>query len=311
MTLLMDGHGVECRDLVGAEKCDNCDPDHKLFQIAKGLAEDNEEPAPAPTNASGGSDEYSHVLNDGTWDDDTLMLVDSDLLTDRHGSASMVPSRNNCQELPTPPITASHNVTVTTGLTIPSNNNPSMGVEIEAAFYNSQVACKMSKVEVLTSMTRFLAGKCFVCWARTGNPNVPKTKDHHFFFSCRLPNERFITNGGGWMALKKRIHFQVPYSHCFKCGLPQGEFMPPTHPEFIAKEKLVCPFEDFTAVLAWAVFLDEKLLKEASKFFTELKPKMKTEDFYTWINEGEGPESFYNALELVMWLWKFRNYKSR
>jgi hypothetical protein len=51
----------------------------------------------------------------------------------------------------------------------------------------------------------------------TGNPNIPKTPDHNFFFSCRLPNEWFISNGGGWMALKRQIHFKVPYSHCYRC----------------------------------------------------------------------------------------------
>jgi hypothetical protein len=309
MTLLMDGRGVECRELEGAEKCDTCDPDHKLLQAAKLLAEDDEEAAPMPTNASRGSDEFNDVFNDGTWDDDMLMIVDSDLLTDRHPSGSTLPSESNRRHLPTPPVTVSQAATTSTSITIPSNNKPTMGVEIEAAIYNSQVARKKRRVPMITEMTRYLYGKCFVCWARSGNPNVPKTEDHNFFFSCRFPNERFITNGGGWMALKKRIHFKVPYSHCFKCGLPQGEFMPPTHPEFEPKKKVACPFEDFVAVLAWAVFMDEKLLTEASKMFKGLKPKMKTEDFYTWANKEDEPEYFYNALELVLWLWAYRQRK--
>jgi superfamily II DNA/RNA helicase len=340
MTSLMDGRGVECRDLEGALECDTCDPDEKLFQVAKMLTEEDEEHAPVPTNRSGGSDDFSDVLNDGTWDDESLMLVDSDLLTDHHASGGTDQSRNKLRALPTAPNTATHHsltaataptrashlgtvhstaptassshsrsVTVATTVTIPSNNRPSMGVEIEAAIYNSQMAVKKAKIEVLTEMTRFLLGKCFVCWARAGNPNVPKTPDHNFFFSCRLPHERFITNGGGWMTLKKRIRFKVPYSHCYRCGLPQGELMPATHPEFVAGKTMVCPLEDFTAVLAWAVFMDENLFGLACRMFRGIKPKMKTEEFYAWANEGEGPENFYNALELVIWLWKFRQVR--
>jgi hypothetical protein len=46
-----------------------------------------------------------------------------------------------------------------------------------------------------------------------------------------------------------------------------------------------------------------------SRMFRGIKPKMKTEEFYAWANEGEGPEDFYNALELVIWLWKFRQVR--
>ena len=75
------------------------------------------------------------------------------------------------------------------------------------------------------------------------------------------------------------------------------------HPEFVTGQKMICPLEDFVAVLTWFVFMDPPTYKKACSAFTALRAGMMVEEFTKWAKIKADGHSFYNALELVIWLW--------
>ena len=102
--------------------------------------------------------------------------------------------------------------------------------------------------------------------------------------------------------MKKQFWFPN-YEYCFMCGLPQGKYLSSAHPEFVTGQKMICPLEDFVAVLTWFVFMDPPTYKKACSAFTALRAGMMVEEFTKWAKIKADGHSFYNALELVIWLW--------
>lgn len=151
-------------------------------------------------------------------------------------------------------------------------------------------------------MTNFLNGFCYVCWAKK-DELITKTLDHKFFIHCRQSQDpRFVDNATGWWGLKKMIRLPN-YEYCFLCGLPQGKYLPLAHPPFVTGQKMACPFEDIVAVLTWFVFMDPLTYEKACTNFSGLRSKMTVEEFGKWGKGISDGSCFYNALELVIWLW--------
>jgi hypothetical protein len=179
-----------------------------------------------------------------------------------------------------------------------------MPVRVDTALYHQKKLSKAAKADKLSTMVHYLLGKCPVCWARTGQYDVVKTQSHTYFLDCNdTSNPGYTPNANGWWGLKKMLHFQS-YEYCFRCGLPQGDYMPTSHPPFMKGRRLECPLEDFVAVLCWFVFTNASTYKAARQAFPGLKSKMLTAQFADWANQTAGDDSFYNGLELVIWMWE-------
>jgi len=187
-----------------------------------------------------------------------------------------------------------------------TTNLPSMAIQMDAALHKSLLVTKTGKFKLLNGMARHLFGKCFICWAWK-NRIEEKPSNHHFFVHCRESGE-FLDGAMDWMNLKKMLKFKK-YEYCFNCGLPQEEHLLTCHPIFKKGQRLVCPLEDFVAVLCMFIFRDKKLMKEAQKSFPDLKSNMSLQDFAMWANREIRADCFYNGLELVIWYWCFRQFK--
>jgi hypothetical protein len=311
MTLLMDGRGIRCGDLPGAEKCDTCDPDTELLRTLRQLADRAPTPTPSPTPEDIDVNMDGHALNSdemfdvGDWDDDSLMNVDLSIL---QGSEITTPNTSVDAPIPIPPTIAPRKIAIAPrkkAIALPTTTKPSLSVHLDVELHRLATKRKRDNVARLSAMTKYLLGKCFVCWAEKKDCNVVKTDDHQWFVHCRK-NQEFIPDAMGWFDLKKNFNFKAKYSHCYRCGLPQGDFLPSTHPEFVPGRHMECPFQDFTAVLAWYVFIHMDVFLEACKFFQGLHPGMKKTEFLKWSNEIP-PGAFYNGLQLVIWLWMYRH----
>ena len=177
-----------------------------------------------------------------------------------------------------------------------------MPIQIDAAYCMANAKEKHQKEKILSEMINFLNGSCYVCWAKKGEL-IPKTTDHKPFIHCHQSEDpKFVDNATGWWQMKKQIQLGK-YEYCFQCGLPQAKYMPSGHPPFRKGQPMACPFEDIVAILTWFVFMDPPIYEKACTAFHGLRPRMTIEDFTSWAKREEGLGSFYNALELVIWLW--------
>jgi hypothetical protein len=93
------------------------------------------------------------------------------------------------------------------------------------------------------------------------------------------------------------------FQYCWKCGLPQGDFTPVTHPVFKTGVVLDCPFDDLTALLMWHIIHTKDVWKKACTVFPRLEERIPLADIINWLKKEEQPHSFYNGLELVIWYW--------
>jgi hypothetical protein len=95
---------------------------------------------------------------------------------------------------------------------------------------------------------------------------IIKTPKHQYFIGCRDDTDKFLDHGVGWMAFKK-LYKLGGYLYCWKCGLPQGEFLPSSHPLFRKGQKMQCPLDDLVVTLLWFIRHDKPLWVIA--FFVE------------------------------------------
>src|SRR5204862_7460008 len=173
---------------------------------------------------------------------------------------------------------------------------------LDTALYQQLLKNKNEKAMVISEMTSRLLGKCYICWAKGSSTLPAKTSDHKFFVSCQQPHEeKWVPNATGWWSLKKGFKLMC-FEYCYWCGLPQGQYQPSAHPPITQGHQMPCILQDFVAVLCWFVFMDSGVYRQASEVFAGLKPGMTQEEFTVWINQVKDAGSFYNGLELVIWL---------
>lgn len=267
---VMDGVRVCCSDLMNAEKCDICNPAHAMVVASKKLL--------LPVR------DESPDYDQGGWDDATL--------------ASLDPAIFN----PTPLSSSSHPQTSNTG-------SPSTSLLIDQAIYFKLKEDKKGKVAELTQLTKAVGGiqdgsqtgYCIIClvWKKKW---TKKTPGHQFFVGCMSKDDGYVHHALGWIELKRKFRFQK-YCYCWKCGLPQGDFIPATHPTFKAGVGLKCPFEDLIVVLIWYIINTEEIWVKACSVFTGVTKNMSLEGIMKWLVAEEQPHLFYNGLELVIWFW--------
>ncbi|KAG6834775.1 hypothetical protein H0H93_007508 [Arthromyces matolae] len=194
---------------------------------------------------------------------------------------------------------------------LPTSNIPipSVAIQLDTARYTVLKKSKIGKVKELSAMTNMLQGHanignhcyCFICWAWKDSLIV-KSASHTFFIHCKSKEDGYIKHGFGWVDLKKRIQFPK-YKYCFRCGLPQGEFAPNSHPTFKAGEKNSCPFDDLVVVLCWYIINTPVIWHAACNTFSAITVTTPLNDIAKWLGKEESPQCFYNGLELVLWYW--------
>jgi hypothetical protein len=272
---VMDGLRICCGDLMNAQKCDICNPNHPLVIASKRLLLPVRDDSP----------DYDKC----GWDDTTLASVDLALLDATPVSLSST-SANSAKS---------------------SRNHPNQSTSLllDQAIYLKLKKDKMAKVAELTSLTKAVGGitegihtgYCVICLVWKHRYRT-KTPDHKYFISCMDKEDGFIGHGFGWINLKRKFLFEK-YHYCWKCGLPQREFCLTTHPKFKAGTSLKCPFDDLIAVLIWHIINTEEIWKRACSIFSGLNSGMSLEKITKWLTAEEQPHLFYNGLELVIWYW--------
>jgi hypothetical protein len=303
----MDGRGVSCLDLDGAERCDICEPDKEIFLAAMQMT--LEKPLRQPLSPSSS-------VNLGGITDDMIAKVDLSFVLEHQkglpgtliATPPFVSSPASTSRLvvatPTSHSTATNGRSQTqqfaTSITLPTSSKPSMPIQMDAALHHQYKQQKLAKAKIISDMARFLLGRCYVCCFKTG-ANTKKTPNHNYFVSCENP-PRYNPNAMGWMSLKRSLQF-AKYQYCHFCGLPQNEFLPSCHPPFEPGRNIVCPLEDLVAVICWHVFIHKDIYIAAREKFTDLALLMSSKEFGIWVNTEPGPGSFYNGLELALWLW--------
>ena len=176
-----------------------------------------------------------------------------------------------------------------------------MSVQVDAALYHQQVISKEQRAADISTMVSCLEGTCQVCWIRTGNF---KPKGHIPFLQCRLPcTPSFVESANGWWTLKKQASLPR-YQYCYWCGLPQAPFRPEKHPQPNKENAGPCCFADFVPIMCWIVFTDKQVFEEARKTFSGLAERMSIAQFTQWYQTDNNPTTFYNGLELALWLWQ-------
>jgi hypothetical protein len=279
MSNVMDGHPVSCSDLYGAIRCDLCNPEDAIVIASKKLIE-------PPLPSSSPARQQSPYHDSTMFDDETIAALDDSFF----GPAPTLPP-------PPPP----------SGVSL---LGPSISLQLDHALYNQSIQTKKAKVAELTLMTQLIqggfneataGGYCIICWAWK-NKFIKKTPEHIFFIACKEKEDRYVNHGVGWIDnLKRKFGFRK-YQYCWTCGLPQGEFIPATHPPFKKGSIMQCPFEDLVAVILWFIIHDEDMWMKACKAFPALKPHMPVEEIADWMKKEE-PHLFYNGLEMVIWFW--------
>lgn len=260
---VMDGVPVRCRDLINAIPCDNCSPDNLMVTASKKLL--------LPVR------ENSPDYDQGGWDDATLASLDSVIF-------NTLPSSS-------------------------TNPNPFTPLLLDHAIYLKLKEDKRAKVAELTELTKAVGGifdgnktgYCVICWVWKRKRQI-KTPDHQYFINCKTIEDRFVHHAIGWIQMKRAFRYEK-YKYCWKCGLPQGELNPATHPTFKPGVVLKCPFDDLVALLIWYIINTEDVWKRACSAFSGLKTDMSLDGIIKWLMIEEQPHLFYNGLELVVWYW--------
>ena len=183
----------------------------------------------------------------------------------------------------------------------PTPGAPSMQIERQVAYYHATQSSKEAKSKMLNAFTSKLLGMCPLCWAYQGLL-VPRHKDR-MWIQCRGPHGHGFMTMGVDRPFKKKIKFER-YKFCWKCHLPQGDFMPPSHPDLSSGKKGTkdCPHEDFVVLLVIFIQQDPEWWRRACKAFG-LASNMSEEELIQWYTAENVQGGFNNSLELILWFY--------
>lgn len=190
-----------------------------------------------------------------------------------------------------------------------SSSSSSTSLLLDRAIYLKLHQDKRAKVAELTALTKAVGGVlegnqtgyCVICWVWKNRRTI-KTPEHRYFINCKSVEDRFVDHGFGWIDMKRKFRFQK-FKYCWKCGLPQGNFTPSTHPTFKPGSVLECPFDDLVALLIWYIINTDIIWKRACSVFPGITTTMSLDGIIKWLMTEEHPCQFYNGLELVIWYW--------
>lgn len=292
----LDGRNDGCTDLAGSHLCNVCDEDSIIVAGITPLLLD---PLP-PAEEVDEYDRYNEYMD---------ISVDFDQLPFFNSGHSATPITET-SPFATPlsrtdlPVVPDQQLAVAPiHLIPPTTNQPSAKVLLAVSVYHQNMRTLSSKSLMLNQFTSKLTLKCVLCWAYQGL-YVP----HHqagLWRTCKGSGQFVKTN---WISFKKRFRFEA-YKNCFQCFLPQGDYLPPSHPMFHTSDKArkPCPLEDFVVLLLIFIRFESTWWSQAQKAFHTLPARPGEAEYANWCQLVESSDNFYNGLELVLWF--FHTYK--
>ena len=176
-----------------------------------------------------------------------------------------------------------------------------MQTECCIAYHHEIKSTKEAKSKLLNAFTTRLLGKCHLCWAYQGIL-VPRHKEK-LWIQCRgNQGSGFMLMGVDW-PFKRKIKFPC-FKFCFKCHLPQGTDMPPSHPNLGSGQKgsKDCPHEDLIVQLVLFIRQDNEWWKRACNAFG-IALNISEDDFVKWYTAEDVPGGFNNSIEMVLWFY--------
>ena len=263
---LFDRERVSCSDLINAHYCDFCNPDLPLIATLRSKIVDPPVFNPPEDNYDKFDCDLSTLDFNGV-----LELSGTAITTLSHSEANTASSspslamlnKSTPSSLPSLPL--SHKSSFSpysspfqpTSLAFASSDPfrlaptpgvPSMQIERQVAYYKATKSTKEAKSKILNALTTKLLGMCPLCWAYQGIL-VSRHKERQWI-QCRGPEAQGYMEMGFDRPFKRKIKFP-PYKFCFRCHLPQDEFMPPSHPNMASGKKgsKECPHEDFVVLI--------------------------------------------------------------
>jgi Helicase conserved C-terminal domain len=299
---LFDKARVSCSDLLDAHFCDFCKPDLELIVTLRSKIPD------PPVFDPPEEDNFNNFNCD-------LMNMDFDGILELSATAITPPTP---YLLPTSlqhssSIILSHNSTSHSSFhqPTPSSSDPfflaptpgvaSMQIERQVAFYKATKATKAEKSKILNAFTTMLLGKCPLCWAYQG---ILVDRHNKFqWIQCRGPTVKGFMELGFDRPFKRRIKYPA-YTFCWKCHLPQGDFLPPSHPKMDSGPKGLknCPHEDFVTFLVLFIRRDAEWWKRACRAFG-IVSNISEADLVKWYTAEDVQGGFNNSLELIIWFY--------
>lgn len=289
---LFDRARVSCSDIPGAHLCDFCNPDLELIVTLRSKIPDPPVFDPPEDNF----DNFDYDLSQVDFDSiPELSATALSLQPSTSSSHNPTPVSSLYQQTPSsPPLSDPFCLAPTPGVA-------SMQIERQVAFYKATKSTKDQKSKILNALTTRLLDKCPLCWAYQGIL-VPRHKERQWI-QCRGTGSQGFMEMGFDRPFKKKIRFPA-YKFCFRCHLPQDEFMPPSHPSMASgvKGSKDCPHEDFVVFIVLFIRKDPEWWKRACKAFG-MTSNMTEAELVKWYTAEEVPGGFNNSLELVIWFF--------
>ena len=291
---LFDSARVSCFELPNAHFCDFCKPDLELFAMLRSKIVD----PPIQQKAEEGYDALDSYqmdmdfegileLSDPTSSSISSAALSHQLTASNHSSTSL--SLGSTAPLSDPFRFA------------PTPGAPSMKIQQQVAYRHATLTTKEAKSNTLNAFTSKLLGMCPLCWAYQGIL-VPRHKDR-LWIQCRGPQGHgYMHEMGTDRPFKKKIKFP-PYKFCWRCHLPQGDFMPPSHPDFgKGRASKECPHEDFVVLLVIFIRRHAEWWRRACEVFGTAS-NMSEDELVKWYTAGDVQGGFNNSLELILWFY--------
>jgi len=291
---LFDSARISCFELQNAHFCDFCKPDLELFAILRSKIVD-------PPIQHQDEENYDIL-------DSYLMNMDFDGIIELADPTSTSFSSSHQLTVSSHPSTISFIPSTVSSLTLsdpfrfaPTPGAPSMQIQRQAAYRHATLTTKEAKSKMLNAFTTKLLGMCPLCWAYQGIL-VPRHRDR-LWIQCRGPlGSGFMHEMGTDRPFKKKIKYPA-YKFCYRCHLPQGDFMPPSHPDFgkgmASKE---CPHEDFVVLLVIFIRRQAEWWRRACKVFGTTS-NMSEDELVKWYTAEDVQGGFNNSLELILWFY--------
>jgi hypothetical protein len=304
LTSIMDGFGIRCKDSFNSMHCDICDPESALVKACRKLIEPERREREQDMEVEGvsrtgwtGSTEMSRMRmasynlwgldqsreNEvgGTWrggrqGDDEEGSGGSVGREKKSGSGESAVSEER------------------------DGGSVSMSILMDAEYAVGMRRRMEEKVLTLSRHTEVVKGHCVVCWAWK-KKLVKLEREHKVFLSCREKGE-YVKHGYGWLDFKKKMVGKLKkYGYCHNCGLPQGKFLPSSHPGFLQGKVLQCPLNDFSALVLWHIYHDCETWRVACEEDRRLLEIKKSGELAEWAGIERGGEKFCNGIELILW----------
>jgi hypothetical protein len=277
---LFDMARVSCFDLPNAHFCDFCNSDTELIINLRSKIID-------PPVQQKPEDDYHEI-------DNFLMSMDFEGILELSAPVALSTTSSSHLSLPT-------STEVDPFSLAPTPGAPSMHIQRQVAYYHATLSTKDAKSKALNAFTTKLLGMCPLCWAYQGIL-VPRHKER-LWIQCRGPLTRGYMQMGIDRPFKKKIKFPR-YKFCWKCHLPQDEFMPPSHPDFGSGNKgsKECPHEDLVVLLVIFIRHDKEWWKRAYEAF-RMASNISEEELVKWYTAEDVLGGFNNSLELILWFY--------